>query len=189
MPAALIYYSAMGAVLGTLYVKRGLTASMAAHVGFNAVLTIAAITVVLGPSHLVSIDGLSMNAPSGWSVNSSLDAQESGAVEVLSGPADATVEVIEGPVGKTFDVDNTAAQLEDNSLPFTGDVVIAPSSIRELSLPAGRAVEADVVIEGHTGSLVLLSSTDRPFGLLLLDAGSTKARADFTAMLGSLRVS
>jgi len=188
-PAALVYYTAMGAVLGWLYLKRGLATSMAAHVGFNGVLTIAAIAVVLGPGHSVTLDGMSFQAPSGWSVQSSVTAESLGAGAVLRGPDDAVVEVIEGPVGERLDPDATASRLQTETVPFQTGMTLDRSSVREVSLPAGRAVEADVTLEGRSGSMVLFPAADRPIAIVFLDAGSTKATADFAKILDSLRVS
>jgi membrane protease YdiL (CAAX protease family) len=187
-PAALVYYTAMGAVLGWLYIKRGLAASMAAHVGFNGVLTIAAIFVVLGPAHTVKLDGVSFQAPSGWSVQSSVTASNFGAAAVLRGPDDAIVEVIEGPVGQQFDPDAAAARLQSESLPFQSELSLNHSTIREETLPVGRAIEADVTVEGRSGKVVLISAANRPFAVVFLDAGSAKASSDFTKILNSARV-
>lgn len=184
--AALIYYSAMGAVLGTLYLKRGLAASIAAHVSFNGVLTIAAIVVVLGPSHVVNVDGLSLTAPSGWSVESSVTADQIGAAAVLRGPDDAIVEVIEGPVGSNFDPDTIAAQLR-TALPFQSELTAEPDTVREAVLPLGKAVEVDVTIDDQSGTVVLVPGNNRPIGVVLIDAGSAKARSDFATILDSLR--
>lgn len=188
-PAALVYYTAMGAVLGWLYLKKGLAASMAAHVGFNGVLTIAAIFVVLGPAHTVSLDGVSFQAPSGWSVQSSVTAQNLGAAAVLRGPDDAIVEVIEGPVGEQFDPDATASRLESETLPFQDELSLDHSTVREETLPIGRAVEADVSLDGRSGHVVLFPAADRPVAVVFLDAGSAKASSDFTKILDSLHLS
>jgi membrane protease YdiL (CAAX protease family) len=63
IPSALIYYGVLGAGLAAIYLWRGLAASMAAHAGFNGVLTVAAIVVVLGPAHPVAFGGVSFTAP------------------------------------------------------------------------------------------------------------------------------
>jgi hypothetical protein len=187
-PAALVYYTAMGAVLGWLYLKKGLAASMAAHVGFNGVLTVAAIFVVLGPAHTVNLDGVSFKAPSGWSVESSVTAENIGAAAVVRGPDDALVEVIEGPVGEQFDPDATASRLQSEALPFQSQLSLNRATVREESLPIGRAVEADVSVDGRSGSVVLFPAADRPFAVVFLDAGSERAMADFPKILDSLRV-
>jgi hypothetical protein len=186
-PAALVYYTAMGVVLGWLYLKKGLAASMAAHVGFNGVLTIAAIIVVLGPAHTVSLDGVSFKAPSGWSMQSSVTAENVGAAAVLDGPDDALVEVIEGPIGEQVDPDAAAARLQSETLPFQTEMTLDRSTVRQEMLPIGRAVEADVTVEGRSGTVVLLPLADRPLAVVFLDAGSNKASIDFRTILDSLR--
>ena len=64
-PSALRYYALMGALLGLLYTQHGLTCSIAAHVGFNGVLTVAALSIVLSPGSPVSLDGLNAAAALG----------------------------------------------------------------------------------------------------------------------------
>lgn len=185
--AALIYYSAMGAVLGGLYIKRGLAASIAAHVGFNGVLTVAAIAVVLGPAHDVSVDGVTFTAPSGWSVQSNVTAQTFGIDALLSGPDSAVVEVIGGPPGETFDPSGEAARLQSAGSFFPSEVSLDATTVREISLPIGQAVEADISIEGRSGTVVVFGSEQRTLAVMFLNAGSEKARADFAKMLHSIR--
>lgn len=186
--AALIYYSAMGAVLGGLYIKRGLAASIAAHVGFNGVLTVAAIAVVLGPSHVVDVDGVAMTAPSGWSVVTNATVESFGIDAALRGPDDAIVEVIGGPYGRPFSADTEAAQLQAAGL-LPSEFNVDVSSVREMTLPVGQAVEADVTIEGQPGSVVTFASDDRSVAVVFLNAGSSKAKSDFTRMLESIHPS
>lgn len=127
--AALLYYFAVGCALAAIYLSRGLAASIATHLAFNTVLTIAAVVVVFGPSHLVTVDGISLTSPGGWSQVSSVNENPLGAAVELRGPDDAAVSVLAGPVGRTFDPDLAAQQLATSSLP----------------LPAGSTVDQTTV--------------------------------------------
>src|SRR5436305_1518197 len=60
----LVYYTGCGVVLGVLYWRRGLWASISAHAAFNGSLVLLAVLVALGPSHLLSANGVSVQAPS-----------------------------------------------------------------------------------------------------------------------------
>jgi membrane protease YdiL (CAAX protease family) len=188
MPTALIYYAALGATLGWLYIKRGLVASIAAHVGFNAVLTIAAISIVLGPSHTFQVGGLSFTAPSGWSRDTSPAAEFSGAAAVLIGPDDAQLEVIKGPAETQSDTSAVVARLRSGKLPFGPGITLDVNTISELPSPAGEVVEAGIAVDDRQGTLALLAADGQSYGLVFLSAGSDKAQADFDKMIGSLQV-
>jgi membrane protease YdiL (CAAX protease family) len=188
MPSSLVYYAALGAALGGLYVKRGLACSIAAHVGFNAVLTIAAITIVLGPSHVIQIGDFAMTAPSGWSVDTSPAAGLSGADVVLVGPSDAELEVVPGPPVSAISADTIAERLSSGALPPQPGVAFDTSTVRVVPVPAGEIVEVSMTAEGRQGTLALLTADCKSYELVFLSAGSVKAENDFSRMLTSLRV-
>jgi membrane protease YdiL (CAAX protease family) len=189
MPASLVYYAALGAALGGLYLKRGLACSIAAHVGFNSVLTIAAISMVLGPSHVIQIGQLSLTAPSGWSVDASPAVQFSGADSVLVGPSDAELEVIPGPAVTAVSPDAIAARLRSGALPLSAGLGLDTSSVSEVPTPAGEVVEIQMTLQGRQGTLGLLAADGQSYELIFLSAGSEKAIADFPRMLASLHLS
>jgi membrane protease YdiL (CAAX protease family) len=189
MPASLVYYAALGAALGGLYLKRGLACSIAAHVGFNSVLTIAAISMVLGPSHVIQIGQLSLTAPSGWSVDTSPAVQLSGADSVLVGPSDAELEVIPGPAVTAVSPDAIAARLRSGALPLSAGLGLDTSSVSEVPTPAGEVVEIQMTLQGRQGTLGLLAADGQSYELIFLSAGSEKAIADFPRMLASLHLS
>jgi hypothetical protein len=64
----LVYYTGCGVVLGVLYWRRGLWASISAHAAFNGSLVLLSVLVALGPSHVLSANGVSVRAPSDWQV-------------------------------------------------------------------------------------------------------------------------
>ena len=189
MPQSLIYYTALGAALGGLYIARGLACSIAAHVGFNTVLTVAAISIVLGPSHVIQVGGLTMTEPSGWSSSTSTAAQFAGVDAVLIGPDDALLEVVPAPAIPEPDDSAVIQRLRAGNLPFGPGLVIDAGSVSEIPTPAGNAVEVGITVEGRQGTLAWLAGDEQSYGFVFLSAGSDKAKADFSRMLASLHVS
>jgi membrane protease YdiL (CAAX protease family) len=189
MPASLVYYAALGAALGGLYIKRGLACSIAAHVGFNAVLTIAAIAVVLGPSHVIQAGALSMTAPSGWSLDRSVAAQLSGADAVLIGPDLAELEVVPGPAIVGLSADAVAQRLRSGSLALPLGLGFDTDAVNEVRTPVGEVAEVGMTVQGRQGTLALLVAGGQSYEFVFLSAGSDKAQTDFARMLSSLRES
>jgi hypothetical protein len=68
------------------------------------------------------------------------------------------------------------------------NVDVTVDNARQVQLPAGSAVEADITAEGHSGSLVFVPEQSKFVEVIFISAGSEKARADFPHMLDSLRV-
>jgi membrane protease YdiL (CAAX protease family) len=189
MPAALVYYLALGAVLGGLYVRRGLAASIAAHVGFNTVLTVAAISIVLGPSHVIAIGGLTMTEPSGWSVASSAAVTYPGAAQLLTGPDDAQLVIVPVPAVSKVDPSVIEQRVRSGDLPPIPGLVLDTNSVREVPTPAGRVVEVSLTVVGRQGTLGFLATGGQAYELVFLSAGSAKAETDFAEMVSSLRAS
>jgi len=65
-PFYMAYYTLLGILLGAIYWRRGLQASMAAHAGFNGFLLLLCVGVALGPGHHFSANGVSVHASGGW---------------------------------------------------------------------------------------------------------------------------
>lgn len=188
MPASLVYYAALGGVLGGLYVRRGLACSLAAHVGFNAVLTVTAILIVLGPSHVVRLGAVDMTAPSGWSVESPATAQLPTAAVVLVGPDDAQLDVVPGPELAGISPEVIADRVRSGDLSLTPDLALQTASPRVVATPVGDVVEVGFSVDGRQGTLALLTTAQQSDELVFLSAGSDRASAGFDQMLASLRV-
>jgi membrane protease YdiL (CAAX protease family) len=189
MPAALVYYAALGAALGGLYIKRGLACSIAAHVGFNTVLTVAAISIVLGPSHVIALGDLTMTEPSGWSVVNSATTTYPGAAQVLIGPDDAQLIVVPVPAVSKVDPSVIEQRVRSGDLPPIPGLVLDTSSVREVSTSAGQVVEVSLTVQGRQGTLGFLAVDGQAYELVFLSAGSAKAESDFSEMVASLRPS
>ena len=184
-PAGLRYYALMGALLGFLYVKRGLVCSMSAHLGFNGVLTIAAIVIVLSPGKTFEGMGVSVDAPGGWSQTST-----PGTALSLRGPSGAWLGIatVSTPVQRDLQqVTDRLTQGPLGALP-SDQVQINRDTVRWVTLPVGRAVELDVQVQGHKGHMLFVPRTGQSVEVLFLSAGSLRAEQDFTKMLESVHV-
>jgi hypothetical protein len=71
---------------------------------------------------------------------------------------------------------------------FVPNVGATIDNARQVQLPAGVAVEADITVEGHDGNLVFVPEQSKLVEVIFISAGSEKAKADFPHMLHSLRV-
>jgi membrane protease YdiL (CAAX protease family) len=188
MPSSLVYYAGLGAGLGTLYLKRGLAGSIAAHVGFNGVLVIAAISVVLGPSHVVTVGTLSLDVPGGWSVDSAPTQPPTPGV-VLSGPSDAELDVI--PAAPTPDLSAAlvATRLRSGAFTLPPGLVFDGGAVTERPVGSGVLVEVPFTVNGVTGTFAILGTSTASYDLSFVSGGSPRASDDFARMLGSLRLS
>jgi membrane protease YdiL (CAAX protease family) len=191
-PRALIYYTLMGVLLGVIYVKRGLVASIAAHVGFNGVLGVASIIVVLGPGHSYDVDGLRLSIAGGWTQE---DVGTGGGLDfapslLLQGPDGSAISVNAGVGQEPFNPDTVKQRLSTESLPLPPGSSFDAASVREVTLPTvGVSVEADFSYESNRGELVFCAMQGQDFVITFVNGGSPKADADFTKMLDSLQLS
>ena len=187
-PAALRYYALLGALLGWLYTRRGLACSIAAHVGFNGVLTIAALSLVLSPGSAVSLDALSGQLPSGWRAAAPSELPTSltdlGSVAGFRGPSGAQLVLVSFATPVAPPIDDVYDRLSGGGFGSAGK-----GSLHELQLPAGPAVEVFQQLQGDDATIVFLPHAGRSYELALRGAGSVKARSDFDRILKSLRVS
>jgi membrane protease YdiL (CAAX protease family) len=195
-PATCVYYVLMGLLLGSVYLRRGLVGSMAAHAAFNGVLAMAALAVVLSPDRSYVTGDVSLRAPGGWgtSQQGAADLADAAAPAglapiALDGPSGSGLMVLAVPSTQAPSADTVFRRIRTGAAaPDLPGVSVATSTTRELSLPAGRAVAVDVTAEGHDGTLVLLPLPDEVVTVVFLSGGSAKARADFPRMLDTLEV-
>jgi hypothetical protein len=186
---ALRYYALLGALLGWLYVRRGLVCSIATHVAFNGVLAAAAVVVVLGGGGTVTADGLTLRLPHGWHpTTSGLPAVAAGGHPAIfvDGPSGATLEVISYDTPAP-DAGRLADMIRDPRLagPNAG---LQPLTLREQTVPAGRLLEVDADVDGRHGTVAFLLSRGTSYELIFMPAGSPKARADMDPILHGLSV-
>ncbi len=183
-PSALKYYAIAGAFLGLLYLKRGLSCSIAAHAGFNGTLTVVAIAYALAPGAVASTGGLTVHAPHGW--HATTDRTQ---LLHLVGPSGGEVVALAmPPTNATLDVDELAARIAAGELRSVAQFHPRPETVRVVHLRAGDAVRVQVVADGRDGDLVMLSAHRRAYVIALASGGSPRVRADFDRMLQTLEV-
>jgi membrane protease YdiL (CAAX protease family) len=182
-PSGLVYYTLMGSLMGAVFIRRGLYASMALHAAFNGVLTIAAISYALAPGAVARTGALTVRAPHGWhAVAGGFDVH-------LTGPSAAEILAVDAPLpGATRDADLIADRLRHGAVP--GAAVFQPrlETVRTISLRAGDAAAVSVTVDGRDGEMVLLPHRDGVYLVVLVSGGSPRVRADFARVLKDLTV-
>jgi len=185
-PAQFRYYAVIGALLGLLYLRRGLIASMSAHAAFNGLLVVVAIAVAAGPARLIEANGVTVSAPAQWKLSAETPLNLDLALDGPSGAAlvvhheDLPADVVVTP----------EAVLEMLATPgeFLPGLDLVLPSARIEDLPFGRAVRLDVTADGQGGQLVVVPMGRRVWSIVLVDSGSNRAKADFARMLPTLRL-
>jgi membrane protease YdiL (CAAX protease family) len=178
------YYTVMGLMLGTVYLKRGLVGSMTTHLAFNGVLTVAALAVVLAPARPMWFGDLQMQVPGGWT-----RLVDESAIGVLEGPSGAGLIVAEQSTPVPPSTETIQRRLSQGMLdPVVPGLVVDAGSVRVVRLPAGPAVEVDLTADGHRGTVVFLAAPGATVEIVFMSGGSMKATTDFARMLDSARV-
>jgi hypothetical protein len=188
--AALRYYALLGALLGWLYVRRGLVCSMAAHLGFNGVLTVAAMSVVLSGGGSVTGDGLTVSLPQGWSQSSAvLPAQAAlgHPAMLLRGPSGATIAVLSFPTPTAPSRQRIADLIRDPEFARLSPGLM-PLTLREVTVGAGTLIEVDARHEGEPGTVAFLCRAGTSYEIVFRAAGSPKAARDLPDILSSMQV-
>ena len=180
----LVYYTGCGVVLGVLYWRRGLWASISAHAAFNGSLVLLAVLVALGPSHLLSANGVSVQAPSDWQVADNPPAQATLAVR---GPSGSSFVVLrEPPAAGRVDVRALAEALNSGHVPLPAGWVLNDSHARVTRYPAGPAVEASVTVNGHAAVVVAFPRGSVLWEIDIATAGSDRAVREYPGLLQTL---
>jgi len=182
------YYTLCGVVLGVLYWRRGLWASIAAHATFNGCLVVMAVVVALGPPVLHTAEGVSLLAPAGWQHIDSIDLPAD-SVLALDGPSGASLLVMRGDIplsGRALDLDQMAAALNGGAFPVPPQTTITPGSGRVRTFPAGRGLEFSVTVRGHAGVVVLIPKGASMWEIDVATGGSARATREYPAILESL---
>lgn len=180
-PRSLVYYSLAGALLGALYIRKGLVSSMAAHAAFNGMLLLASISYALAPGPTVSYDGLTLTAPNGW------HSVEDGPFIHLTGPSGGEVGVVTIPgVGK-IDPGELLAKIQIGLVPEVVSAGAKLDTARTVDLPAGTAIRFQMEIEGRDGDLVILPAGGSLHMITMVSGGSQRVRGDFAEMLEGIQ--
>jgi membrane protease YdiL (CAAX protease family) len=182
------YYTAMGLVLGGLYWKRGLLASVAAHAAFNGCLLVMAVAVVLGPDHTIAANGVSLKASAGW--ERTTIALPDDVSLALDGPSGASLVVRHAPLpgGARTGLDQVAAAINSGALPPPAGWEVAPGSAHVTQYAAGPGVEVAVRVHGHDGVIAMIPKGEAFWEVDIATAGSGRAGRDYPAILQSLQL-
>lgn len=182
----LVYYTAMGAILGLVYWKRGLVGSMTAHAAFNGTLLVVAVTFILGPGETLSAEGVQVRVPGGWEAVD--DGSVRGAMLAAHGPSAAvfyvvheTLPIADVPLEAVLQGMQASASV---GLP---GVTVRPGTARIVEYPEGRAIRMELEADGRAGEFALfVQGTDG--WTAALEHGTDRTRADFEEMLQTLRL-
>jgi len=178
------YYVALGLVLGGLYWRRGLVASVAAHASFNGMLVVAAVAASHGPPVTLVGSGVSVTVPAAWHSIAHPPAD----VIAASGPSGATIEVARLGTDAELDTRQMAADLARGRLAGPPGTSIDSSSVALLDLPAGQAVTMGVTVGTHHGRAVMLARGRVLWVATVETAGSSRAATDFQKALDTLHL-
>lgn len=182
------YYTLMGVLLGLLYWKRGLVASMSAHAAFNGTLALVAISIALTPAAPAHLGNLAYVKPQGWhAVKTKTDA----GLALYQGPSGAVLAVNVTPTPSPVPVSILAARMNDvlagllaRTLPGA-QVDAAQAGL--VSYPIGEVLQVPVRMQGSDGDIAIVDDSSDIDVILFLDAGSAKARAGFHQFMTSLQ--
>jgi membrane protease YdiL (CAAX protease family) len=183
-PAGLIYYSLIGCILGRLYFRYGLKASVAAHAVFNGLLVVAAIISVVGPAKTYVDDGAVLHLPAAWrTANLPAGFPYQFAAR---GPSGAAILVLDRPVpgGYTFDPAALEAAAQSHHLPLPAGASV--TSATSVTYPAGTAAVLKFTESGQGGQVAVMVENSKEWVFVLSTAGSSKAVTDFDHMMHQL---
>jgi len=178
------YYVALGLVLGGLYWRRGLVASISAHACFNGMLVVAAVAASHGPPVVLAGGGASITVPAAWHPVAHPPAD----VIAASGPSGATIELARIESDVELDITKVTANLTRGGLTGPAGTTIDVSSVALLDLPAGQAVTMAVTVGTHHGRAVMFPRGKLLWVATIETAGSTRAATDFRSSLDTLHL-
>ncbi len=183
-PRALVYYTLMGVLLGVIYLKRGLVASMSAHVGFNGVLAVAAIVVVLGPGHTYDVGGMRFQVASGWSEVAPQSTDIFGASRlVLQGPDGSAIGIV-----ARQSIEDPSTVVQRFGLEVLPGATPDPAGQQQVQLPTvGQAIETHFALGANKGEFLVFQYGGDDYVVFFVNGGSAKADRDFTKMLDTLQ--
>lgn len=181
-PASLRYYALMGLLLGRLWQKRGLLASMSAHACFNGVLTVAAVAATTGAATFTTYGPLRFELPGGW------HASKSGgwAVQAYSGPAGASLALTQTATGATLSAPAVIAHLQRSEGGSSLDVV--PGTEQEVAIRGAAAVVADVTVQAQPGHLLVVPVGGTLYTIIVITGGSPNGERDWRRVERTLEV-
>jgi membrane protease YdiL (CAAX protease family) len=181
-PASLRYYALMGLLLGRLWQKRGLLASMSAHACFNGMLTVAAIAATGGAATFTTYGPLHFELPGGWHPE-----QSSFSVRAYRGPAGASLALTETDAGAVLTADDVVANLRRNEGTGAG-LQVLPGTEQAVDLHGVDAVTADVTVRSQRGHLLVVPLGRQVYSVVVVTGGSPNGERDWQLVTRTLEV-
>lgn len=177
-PVALRYYVLVGFLLGYLYWRFGLAASISTHAVFNGLLIVAAMVALAAGPWSVERAGVRLEVPAGW-----VDAIE-------EAPEDVDVDVaVESPNGAAVVI-----QHEDGgktpTLPVVGGPIHIPGAgaTRPVVVAGIEGVRFTMTSDGVRTDNIVLPKDGRTWVVTLVAGGSARAEREFEQMLTTLEL-
>jgi membrane protease YdiL (CAAX protease family) len=181
------YYAVMGVILGALFWKRGLLASMTAHAVFNGSLATVAVVIALTPAQFMSFDGISFTKPQGWHAESAPASEQP--LRVFAGPSGAAI-AIAAPSLMGYpnvpDAVRLAQDIRSGDFRVSGAGIdaSAPQLVNE---PYGEIVELPFRESGMPGAVYYVPTMEGIVRVVTDAAGSARAQRGIDEFLSSLR--
>jgi membrane protease YdiL (CAAX protease family) len=169
-PESLRYYAAMGLLLGGLWHKRGLLASMSAHACFNGVLTAVAVLATSGHGSYRAFEGVHFEVPGGWH-----EVQQLGGVDAFSGPAGASLAVSRRALPVVPTADELLARVTEGQPLGPSGIQVVPGTAHVVLVDAVEGVSVDLTANDQPGHLLLLPAGTRLYSFVIVTGGSPSA--------------
>ena len=175
------YYALMGLMLGNVWRRRGLIASMVTHAAFNGVLVVAAIAATQSGGAFTSWQDLSFRLPGGWQ-------QERASLHLAaySGPAAAVLAITRDTPAVLPEVPELMDHLRGRE--SSNGMTVRAGTESVVSINGVDAAGADVTSMGQPGHVVMFTSGPSVYTVVMITSGSPKAEADWQTVLSSLHV-
>ncbi len=174
-PELFFYYAIAGILLGLLYWRHGLNASIAAHALFNATLFVCAFAAVGGPAHVESLNGVTVTLPAAWRV-----------VDPEPFDSELTLDLaVEAPTGSGFAIQHLDAPPGSLSSLHT---LVPPGAaqVRPVSISDGAGLRYSERLDGRDADSVLAARGSRVFIVTFVSSGSDTSLREFEDIVGTI---
>jgi hypothetical protein len=175
----------LGLVLGFVYLRRGLAASVTAHGAHNAVALALAVASITGSARVMSGNEVTLRLPPRWTSTALIGREVFAAI----GPSTARLGILHELVPEGMRVLSAAERRRKVAgEPALGGLRLDAASVQTGRLPAGADVRARGTVRGHRVEVVMILGERDVWTVALVTAGSHRAERDFDYMLPTLRL-
>ena len=182
-PESLRYYAVMGLLLGALWQRRGMLASMSAHACFNGVLTVVAVLATSGPGSYRSFMGAHFEVPGGWHEAQTAEAEPG--VDTFNGPAGASLGVSYNVLALMPSTDELLARVAQGR-PGTTDLTVVPGSAHVVTVDGREAVAADLTVADQPGHVLLVPGSQALYTFVIVTGASPSAERGWQRLESSI---